>query len=380
MQTILFIGVFQAFFTVVLILQKNSRALHYQILSAWLIYLGLFTGAYAFYAEGLFDRLPLITNSYFSLFLLHGPFLYFYTASLIKKRAYVLRPKQLWHFAPIVLFNLYLVVAFQFPEMAKNMRLDHVHATLQLPWHYVVFLLIIAFSGPVYFVWTINLLRRHGIRILNQFSYTENLDIKWLHNLVVVFGIAWTALILFAIGHHAVFLFTPDFCTNGLFLSLTVFIILTGYFGLKQSVVRAQEIKAPSDEPEEKRKYAGSYLKEEQSLAYREKLEAFMEDEKPFLINDLTIQQLAEKVDIPSHYLSQIINESYEQNFFDFINGYRVEEVKTKIRNPEYDNFSLLGIALDSGFNSKTAFNRVFRKVTGMTPSEYKRKEAAAMH
>lgn len=370
MQAILFIGAFQAIFLVILILQKKHKALHHKILAGWLIYLGLFTGTYAFAGDRIFDRFPLVTNSFFSLFLLHGPFLYFYTSSLVKGKWSVFRPVQLWHFAPVAIFNLYLSLAYQNPEAAQNLRLDHVNATVHMPWPYVIFLLMIAISGPVYFIWTIKMLRKHDVNILNRYSFTENVNLGWLRNLVIAFGTAWTLLMAFAIVHHAVFLFTPDFCTNGLFLSLAGFIISTGYFGLKQSVIINQDDDLGQTA---KPRYAGSSLSAEQGRSYYEQLEEFMKKEKPFLDGSLTIQGLSELIQAPAHTLSQVINEQYGQNFFDFINSYRVEEVKRKINDPEFKNYSLLGIALDSGFNSKTAFNRVFKKQTSLTPGEFKK-------
>lgn len=93
---------------------------------------------------------------------------------------------------------------------------------------------------------------------------------------------------------------------------------------------------------------------------------------KPYLEANLSLPELANKLEIPSHHLSRVINEQFGMNFFDFINQYRIDEVKSKIGNPKYAHLSLLGIAFDSGFNTKSAFNRVFKKITGLTPSEYK--------
>jgi AraC-like DNA-binding protein len=101
-----------------------------------------------------------------------------------------------------------------------------------------------------------------------------------------------------------------------------------------------------------------------------------MASEKPYLDPNLSLPQLANDSGIPSHYLSQIINETFGLNFFDFINQYRVEEVKTKIVDPKFDSYSLLGIAFECGFNSKSAFNRIFKKSTGLTPREYKRMQS----
>jgi AraC-like DNA-binding protein len=82
---------------------------------------------------------------------------------------------------------------------------------------------------------------------------------------------------------------------------------------------------------------------------------------------------LAEETEIPAHYLSRIINEHHGQNFFDFINSFRIEEFKRRLADPHYKNFTLLAIAFDCGFNSKSAFNRFFKKVEGISPSEYKK-------
>ena len=98
-----------------------------------------------------------------------------------------------------------------------------------------------------------------------------------------------------------------------------------------------------------------------------------MDIEKPYLNADISLPELSERMNIPSHHLSRVINEKLNMNFFDFINQYRVEEVKSRIQDQQYVHLSILGIAFDSGFNTKSAFNRVFKKMTGMTPSEFKR-------
>ena len=119
-------------------------------------------------------------------------------------------------------------------------------------------------------------------------------------------------------------------------------------------------------------KYSGSTLKDDEATEYTEQLAEYMLTEKPYLNPELTLTELASQIDISTHHLSQIINEQFKQNFFEYINQYRVEEVKTRINNPKFENYSLLGIALDSGFNSKSSFNRIFKKFTNQTPSQFK--------
>jgi len=96
-----------------------------------------------------------------------------------------------------------------------------------------------------------------------------------------------------------------------------------------------------------------------------------METEKPYLEPKLTLSSLADELEISANHLSQVINQYEEKNFFDFVNSYRVEEYKERATDPAYQNFSILAIALDSGFNSKSSFNQVFKKFTGKTPSQY---------
>ncbi len=99
----------------------------------------------------------------------------------------------------------------------------------------------------------------------------------------------------------------------------------------------------------------------------------FMDSDKPFLNPELTIQELSNRVNIQKHHLTYIINNGLHKNFFNFVNEYRVEEFKKKAANTNYDHLTLLAIAFDSGFNSKSSFNNIFKNITGQTPSEYKK-------
>jgi AraC-like DNA-binding protein len=164
------------------------------------------------------------------------------------------------------------------------------------------------------------------------------------------------------------------FCTDGLFLSLSVFVILIGYFGLKQKVIfSSEDIIVAGEATKVQTKYSGSRLSDSEAKQYTEKLTDYMKSAKPYLNPDLSLPQLATELNISSHYLSQVINEQFNLNFFDFVNGYRVEAFKEKITDPGFWNFSLLGIAFECGFNSKSAFNRIFKQTTGTTPSQYKK-------
>ncbi len=372
MKFIFLIAAFNAFFFSVLLFQKKPKALHDKILIFWLAFLGLYTGVYGLFSNELFTRFPLLSASFISLLLLHGPFLYFYISLLVINSG-KFTVKNLLHFTPFFLFNLYLFVVSFFPLVSERISLSHVANEHEPPLLFQLFLILVVLSGPVYFLLSTRLFKNLDIRIFNNFSRYENINLDWLRKLVYIFGSVWTLLMVVAVIHHVFNLFSWIFCTDGISLSLSIFIILIGYYGLKQKELFSFPEKESLILEQKPEKYSGSWLKESEASLYLEKLNNFMEKEKPYLNPDLNLPQLAKEVDIPSHYLSQIINENIGLNFFDFINRQRVEDVKSKISDPKYNNFSILGIAFESGFNSKSAFNRVFKNITGSTPSEYKK-------
>ena len=372
MNYIFWIATFNALFFVFLLLQKK-KALHDKILIYWLVYLGAYTGSYAFLSNKLFTDFHLLSVSFISLLLLHGPFLYLYISALTGEKFKIHKKDQL-HFVPFFLFNIFILVGSFLPEISTRIRLDHVASEHGAPFLLVLFLILTVLSGPIYFILSIRLFKKLDINIFNNFSSSENINPDWLRKLVYSFGAIWTILMGFATIHHVFHLFSWIFCTNGLFLSLSVFIILIGYFGLKQKEIFIQyQDNNIGYVTEPKEKYAGVLLKEIDAELYVSKIIQFMDREKPYLDANLSLPRLAIMLQIPSHLLSRVINDNLGLNFFDFINQYRINEVKAKIDNPGFNNLSLLGIAFDCGFNTKSAFNRVFKKITGLTPSEYKK-------
>jgi AraC-like DNA-binding protein len=107
----------------------------------------------------------------------------------------------------------------------------------------------------------------------------------------------------------------------------------------------------------------------------KQQLLKLMEEKKPYLDPGLTLPQVAEMMEVPPHNLSQVINERMEQNFYQFVNSYRLEEAKRRLSHPDTLYDKLIKIAFDSGFNSLPTFNRVFKDLIGESPSQYRNRK-----
>ncbi len=120
-----------------------------------------------------------------------------------------------------------------------------------------------------------------------------------------------------------------------------------------------------------KRKYKKTLFKKGELKTYKQQLEQLMATGKPHLDPNLTLTALAQLLKIPPNHLSQLLNEGFDQNFAEFVNAYRLETFKSKVADPAFHHLTLLGLAFESGFNSKTVFNTYFKKMTGQTPKAY---------
>jgi AraC-like DNA-binding protein len=104
---------------------------------------------------------------------------------------------------------------------------------------------------------------------------------------------------------------------------------------------------------------------------------SLMEDDLLYQEPELTLLALSEKLGIPSYQVSKVINEGLKTTFYDLVNGYRVKDAKSQLLDPKNRNYTILSVGFEAGFNSKTTFNTVFKKFTGLTPTEYREKNRA---
>lgn len=333
--------------------------------------------------ENIIIPLPLlIIGSGFPL--LYGPILFLYVLSLIRGRS-VPFSNFLLHLIPFLLF----VISFTFyhyliqgSEVKVYDGYIHIYGYFpRIMWFFSIFF---AISGGIYPLVSLYLLDRHKQTIHRQFSYEKEINLNWLRLLIVL------TIISFIVSFFAI-LFIVDWNWNEnpriafyiVSILNTIFVFFMGYFGLKQTTIFSPQtipvvgVGENTEDPRRIGRHAARYRKSGldtgKSVEIMKRLDGLMLESKPYLNGKLTLNDLAFELEISTNHLSQAINENAQKNFFDYVNGYRVEEVKYRVRNPEYDHITLLGIALDCGFNSKSSFNQIFKNATGQTPSEFKK-------
>jgi AraC-like DNA-binding protein len=246
--------------------------------------------------------------------------------------------------------------------------------------------------GIIYVLLTIRLLRRHRSRLKDRFSSIERINLNWLRYLTIGIVFVWSVAIL----EWLVGLFVPDPLQTNPFtpIAVAVFVYAIGYMGLRQpAIFGIQSVThtasgsfiippAPGDVGESPpaeiqqtavSKYKKSGLSKDRADRILASLLSFMEEQKPFVRSTLTLQELSDELRISAHNLSEVINTRLGKNFFDFVNGFRVKEVQERLVDPRFNNLTILAIAQDAGFSSKSTFNTIFKKVTETTPSEYRR-------
>ena len=125
------------------------------------------------------------------------------------------------------------------------------------------------------------------------------------------------------------------------------------------------------------KKYKQSLLDTDEIKNYSKELELIMEDYKLYLNPDLSLKDLASYLELPANYVSQLLNLGFQKNFSEYVNSYRVNEFKERVLLEEYKGLTLMAVAYDSGFNSKTVFNTFFKKIEGTTPNSYLRSNQA---
>lgn len=307
------------------------------------------------------------------IYLLHAPFFFLYVYALTVQKN--LQPKYgVIIFSPFILyvfhFFYYYCWVFDRVSLSVETGLVYVNGKASISW--LIFSVLFLIIEPLFLMVSYYLLRGYKKRLLESVSNTDRINLNWLNVLFYVWLV--TTVMLVPIGTLTVGggWFSVGLLEILIEIGSVAFFFIVGFYGFKQTTIftdlklgEDSLVKATSGN------YERSGLSSTQAKDYHLQLLKLMEEKKPWLNGELTAGELSQLLGISANHLSQVLNKEQKQNFFDFVNSYRIKEVILKMRDPACSHLTLLAMALDSGFNSKTSFNTVFKKATNKTPSQY---------
>jgi len=364
------VGIIITFFLTFLLLGKNNKTSADKILFFWLLFIGFHLFLYYLVFSEKYLQYPYFLGVNIPLPLLHGPFLYLYTASVTNQLKHW--KINILHFIPFIISCLSILDFFILSSEEKKLVFEN-----QGQGYEVISLIIyitVFCSGIFYVIWSLLLLRNHKKNILNQFSYSEKINLKWLRILIYGIGLIWVFVIL---GNDKL-----------LFSTVVFYVIFIGYFGINQvgiftkkvTIIENDIIISKAIEPsfnnkiiEENKpnKYLKSGLNQEAATEIHELLKTTMDREQLYINPELTLLELAQTLKVHPNNLSQVINTFEGKNFYDYVNSKRVELFLKLVVIPDNKKYTILSLAYECGFNSKSSFNKYFKKMINLTPTEY---------
>ncbi len=303
-------------------------------------------------------------NGVTALFL--GPLIFLYVKSLFEDKPNFLN-KNVIHFVPSILFITFISTPMLISLDRGKMLFGYLDIIAE---HRHVMFLVFDIVLVLYSIYTLMYFLRYRKTLKLNFSNLSEEDLDWIKYLIV--GVLLIATVHFFLAFYNIFIEIDSFETKNInIISIFTLILYLGYHGISQSKMLVPNFLI-NEVNFKKENYLSNTSKEE-LLQIEKRLKDVLIHEKPYLDENLTLAKLASSIPISDKKLSIFINQHLDTTFYDMINSYRVASVKEKLESNNFTNITLLGIANESGFKSKTSFNRIFKKETGMSPSEYKK-------
>lgn len=324
---------------------------------------GIFTGFCYSQFNYFFENSPSLIFIGFPFSYLWGPTFYLY----VKSAAYInfkFRKLDVLHFLPFIVLVIFLLITY-FPltfEEKRSIFINRTYLLISLSNILHIFLRLQVLVYIILSIYTFVLLRKE---LKERYSLLSTTNLSWIKFLVIGFTVSYfltIPLIIYGriIGYHN---------------SLINLLIIAPYF-IYFNIIFFKAWYSPQlfSGLEESVKYKSSKLTKEEADEWVKKLDKFVKENKPYFNPELSLNQLAESINVPPRILSQIINEYFNQNFQDYINKLRIEESKRILLDSK--NKTVLEILYEVGFNTKSAFNIAFKKFTGLTPTDYRKKHS----
>lgn len=301
-----------------------------------------------------------------------GPLLYLYIKSIYQKRELIF-PGYLKHFIPALLYLIIISVPF----LISTIKDEYLFSYLNFLDKHQFLLQIQAIYLVLYIIIALRTLKIFKKLTRENYSNLTKKDLAWIRYLLL--GILLVLLI--NSGNEIYSLLTNgrlSFDNTVTTIAMIIVIVYLGYFGISQSRILLPDFLETTTKlqiehtVQKENSHHLSTASENEIEILKKSLYQLLEEKKPYLDENLNLKSLSEMIPTTDRKLSALFNHYLNTNFYDFINKYRVDEVKKKMGNTDFNKYTILALALDSGFNSKSSFNRIFKKETGISPSAYK--------
>ncbi|MDR4891379.1 MULTISPECIES: helix-turn-helix domain-containing protein [unclassified Chryseobacterium] len=358
-------GVFIACFSSLLILGKRKKIKADYVLAVWFLMIGIHLILFMLFFSGSYVKYPYFLGFEVIFPFIHGPILYVYVLCVTGRNPGV--KTALLHGIPVLMICILLSQFLMMSPWDKLASYQNGNNGCKSLSKVIKYLMIL--SGIGYVVLSLLAVRKYTKGISSQYSNTEKINLNWLYYLIAGIAFIWIAVII----RNDILIFSI----------VVLFIVVAAYFGISR--VGILDLPVSIDLPEDKEqdhemvKYQKNSPGDEAIQSIYEKLVYKMEHEKLYKDPELNLNNIAKVLEVHPNVLSQVINSMEQKNFYDYINRQRIEEFKRTVVLQENQKYTILSLAFECGFNSKTSFNRNFKKYMNCSPTEFLKSQSIHM-
>lgn len=368
------LGVSIAIFLELLLVVKKKKTNADRILVLWLFLLIVQQLIHYFIYSGEIYSFPHWLGVQFPIPILYGVLLYFYVNEITGNKI-----KNNWvKFLHVVPALSSIIVAIPFYILSGDDKIYvYQHEAVGFEWYVIYQKVLVVVFGLMYSIWSLRIINKHQIKIEELFSNTDKKELQWLRYLSIGFGIIWIIVLFFD--------------NNIIYSAVAILVLFIGFFGINQlnifytiieqdnlidekiviSKAKNQNADLGLKQKVIAGKYAKSGLNEEMAAQIYSQLNEFMADASVYKNESLTLTELSKLFNIHPNHLSQVINEREGKNFYNYINALRINEFIKIASLPENKKYTMISLAYDCGFGTKSTFNKHFKANTGKTPTAF---------
>ncbi|MFN1219631.1 helix-turn-helix domain-containing protein [Chryseobacterium kwangjuense] len=358
-------GIFIACFSSFLIAGKRKKVMADYLLAVWFLIIGIHLIFFVLFFSGIYVKFPYFLGYEVFLPFIHGPMLYLYVLNLTGRKL----DTKTWFLHSVPVFIVFLIMSGLLMKSPWERLVIYQNGGNEYKLLSTILKYLMIFSGALYVGLSLFAMRKYRKELSDQYSNTEKMNMNWLYYLIIGMALIWIAVMI----RNDILIFSM----------VVLFILVAAYFGISRVGIlnlaaesENIEEKEVIDDPSEIVKYQKTFPGDDAIQEIYEKLMNIMEQEKLYKDPELSLNHVAQLLNAHPNILSQTINTLEQKNFYDYINRQRIEEFKRIACLPENQKFTILSLAFESGFNSKTSFNRNFKKYMNCSPREFLRSQS----